>query len=341
MIRVSLLAAALLGLVPLAVPAQDARDVLIHSLEQESRVSYAGYQTTVVTDGGRARRAAQIVKRLAPNRLRIEYLAPSHLKGELVVDDGTRLRRSIPALRVVEEGPSRLQRSLQRHRDRIRDLREGKRTATLVGESSLLGRPVTIVQLAPSKPDRPTRTLWLDRATGVALRVEEKSPGGRTSVTSFERITFEPVLGDAEFHLEVPAGFTIVPAHMGRPISLQHANELARRLWGGLPMPAQVPAGFALTSAHELSFHQHPVIALRYTRGADALSLFVSDSAGEPFSAPVQPHVNVYQYPLGRVLVTLVGSPSPAQLSQIAASIRLPDEPGVAQTPVVNHSHPR
>jgi outer membrane lipoprotein-sorting protein len=341
MIRVSLFTAALFLLAPLSLPAQDAREVLIRSLEQESHVSFAGYQTTVVTDGGKVRRAAQVVKRQAPNKLRIEYLAPQHLKGEVVVDDGVRLRRYIPSLRVVEEGPSRLQRSLERHRTRIRDLREGKRTATLVGESSLLGRPVTIVQLAPSKPDRPTRTLWLDQTTGVALRVEEKSPGGRNSVTSFERISFQPVLGPTEFHLEIPAGFTIVPAHMGRPISLRHAQDLARHLWGGLPMPLQLPPGFALTSAHQLNFHKHPVIALRYTRGRDDLSLFVSDSGGEPFSAPVQPHVNVYQHPIGRVLITLVGSPSTTQLSQIAASIRLPDVLGVAQPPVVSRSHPR
>src|SRR5947207_4490957 len=125
MIRLALTAAALLSLAPLSLPAQDAREVLIRSLEQESHVSFAGYQTTVVTDGGKVRRAAQVVKRQAPNKLRIEYLAPQHLKGEVVVDDGTRLRRYIPALRVVEEGPSRLQRSLDRHRDRIRDLREG------------------------------------------------------------------------------------------------------------------------------------------------------------------------------------------------------------------------
>jgi hypothetical protein len=192
------------------------------------------------------------------------------------------------------------------------------------------------VQLAPARPDRPARTLWLDRATGVALRVEEKSPGGRTSVTSFERIGFDPVLGAAEFRLEIPAGFTVVPAHLGRPISLHRARELARRFWGGLPMPSQLPAGFALTSAHQLSFHKHPVIVLRYTRGRDDLSLFVSDSAGEPFSAPVQPHVNVYQHPFGQVLVTLVGSPSPAALSHIAGSLRLPEESGVSQPSIAN-----
>ena len=70
-------------------------------------------------------------------------------------------------------------------------------------------------------------------------------------------------------------------------------------------------------------------------------ALFVSDSAGEPFSAPVQPHVNVYQHPFGRVLVTLVGSPSTVQLSQIAASIQLSNEPGVPQPPLVSRTHPR
>src|SRR5437764_11548904 len=127
MIRASLAGAALLLMAPVSLSAQDARDIMIHSLAQESRVSYAGYQTTVVTEGGKVRRTAQVVKRRAPDKLRIEYLAPQRLRGELVVDDGTHLRRFISALRVVEEGPSRLHRSLERHRGRIRDLRDGKR----------------------------------------------------------------------------------------------------------------------------------------------------------------------------------------------------------------------
>src|SRR5437870_3937227 len=100
MSRASLLGAVLLIVAPLPISAQDARDVMIRSLEQESHLSFEGYQTTFVTDQGRERRTSQVVKRMAPDKLRIEYLAPQRLKGELVVDDGTRFRRYIPALRV-------------------------------------------------------------------------------------------------------------------------------------------------------------------------------------------------------------------------------------------------
>src|SRR5712692_7764307 len=175
MIRSRLAALSLLLLAAAPLRAQDAREALIHSIELESHVSYAGIQTTVVTDRGKSRMSRQVVKRLAPNKLRIEYLEPAGQRGELVIDDGQRLRHYIPSLRVVEEGPSRVARSLQRQQSRIRAVRAGKANSTLIGETMLLGRPVTIVSIAPAQPGRPVRTLWLDRATGVALQIADQT----------------------------------------------------------------------------------------------------------------------------------------------------------------------
>jgi outer membrane lipoprotein-sorting protein len=303
------------------VRAEDAREILIRSLKREREASYAAVQTTTVTTGSRTRRTEQVVKRL-PGKLRIEYREPARLKGGLVVDDGATFRRYIPSLKVVEEGTSRLGRARRRLEQQIREIREGKAEVTLVGEETLLGRKVSVVTVNPEKPDRPTRTLWLDRATGVPLRVVEKSRSGRTSVTTFERIEFKPVLGSAEFQLPIPANVTVVPARLGRPISPRHAEQIARRRWGDLPTPAALPEGFALTSAHQLSFRGRTVIALRYTRGREDLTLFASDASGEPFSAPVKPRVNVVQRPVGGVMITLVSSLPSDELQRMAHSLR-------------------
>lgn len=335
---------AALALLLLAAPlrAQDAREALIHSIEQEGRVSYVGLQTTVVTDRGKSRSARQLVKRQAPDKLRIEYLAPARQQGELVIDDGQRLRHYIPSLKVVEDGPSRVRRTLQRQQGRIRALRAGKTNVAFAGETMLLGRRVTVVTITPPNPARPRRTLWLDRVTGVALQIQDQSPGGRTSVTSFVQIAFDPILGPAEFQLPIPRGVTLVPESMGRPISVKRAEQIASRLWGGIPQPSQLPRGYVLTSAHQLSFRKQPVIALRYTHGRDDLSLFVSANAGEPFAAPVQPGViNVVQRPLGNILVTLVGSLPPAELERIASSLRLPNSASASQPPVASRRPPR
>jgi outer membrane lipoprotein-sorting protein len=315
--------AAIAALLLLSGPllAQDAREVLIRSLQRERSASYAGLQKTVVTDGGRTRQTEQVVKR-RKGKLRIEYLAPSRLKGELVVDDGNQFRHYVPALRVMEEGPSRASRAMHRRAEQIKHLREGRTQVTLRGEETLLGRKVDVVAVQPSKPERPFRTLWLDRETGVPLRVEEKRPSGRVSVTTFEQIDFKSIMGDAEFRLMVPQGATVVPASMGRPISPRRAEHLAQRLWGGLPALTP-PSGYELTSAHQLSFRGRPVVGLRYTRGKEALTLFVSEGSGERFSAPVQPRLNVVQRPIDRMLVTLVGSLPAGELQQLLGSVRL------------------
>src|SRR5881409_2245120 len=79
--------------------AQDARETLLRHLERGGGVTFAGRQTTVVTTDGRTRRTEQVVKRRGTSKLRIEYLAPPRLRGELVVDDGESFRHYIPALR--------------------------------------------------------------------------------------------------------------------------------------------------------------------------------------------------------------------------------------------------
>jgi negative regulator of sigma E activity len=172
----------------------------------------------------------------------------------------------------------------------------------------------------PAQPERRTRVFWVDHATGLPLRIEEKG-SDRTSVTTFQRIDFSPVLGDAEFQLPVPAGVTIVPASLGRPITLEHAEQMAKRFWGSMPTPGVLPPGYQLTSVHHLNFHRRPVIALRYTRGKEDLSLFISGATEEPFAAPVKPRLNVVQRPVGGVLVTLVGSLSTTELQRIATSL--------------------
>jgi outer membrane lipoprotein-sorting protein len=322
--------AALTALLLVGAPlrAEDGREVMIRSLEREGKVNYEGVQTTVVQEGGEKRRTRQVVKRRGLRQLRIEYLLPPRLRGELVVDDGVHCRHYIPALSLVEEGPSRLEHARQRHQERLKALRTGKLPVTLVGEERLLDRKVTVVTITPRDPDRPVRTFWLDHDTGVALKVEEHRRDGRTSVTTFEQFRSNPILGESEFHLETPVGATVVPASMGRPIPPGRATALARRLWGGLPTPALLPAGYTLTSAHLLHYRKRPVIALRYTRGHDDLSLFVSGSNGEPFAAPIKPRLNVVQRPMGGMLVTLVGSLPPARLQQVLDSVRQEEAPG-------------
>jgi outer membrane lipoprotein-sorting protein len=301
--------------------AEDAREILIRSLQRERGATYAGRQTTVVTDGGHTRRTEQVVKRRG-GKLRIEYLAPDRLKGELVVDDGRQFRHYVPTLRVMEEGRSRARRAMDRHHEQIKSLREGSTEVSYRGEETVLGRKVDVIAVQPSKPDRPSRVLWLDRETGVPLRVEEKRRSGRTSVTRFEQIDFSPILGEAEFRLPVPQGTSVVPSSMGRPISKRRAERLAQR-WGGLPAFTP-PAGYELTSTHQLSFRGRPVVGLRYTKGRDALSVFVSGGGGEPFAAPVQSRLNVVQRPVGGMLVTLVGSLPADELQQLLGSVRVP-----------------
>lgn len=330
--------------------ALDGREVLVRSLEREGQVDYEGLQATVVSWGrGRESRTEQIVKFKRPNRLRIEYLAPPRLKGDVVVDDGTRLRRFVRALGIVEEGPSPPRGFSGRQRPELeRALRRGALSVSLEGEETVAGRRAWVVTLAPRAPGRPGRKLWLDQEHGLPLRVRQTGPGGRVTDTFFQRITFGVTLDDREFVLEAPEGTPVVPRARGRAVSLPEAEKIAEQHWGRLYQIRSLPPGIALRSVRLLELDGKPVLHLRYGNGRRGFSLFQSEgpgprretlsewaagkedpppTAGRPHPPAPEGRPRAWGRPLvlelskGRARLTLIGPPGAARLRALAESI--------------------
>jgi outer membrane lipoprotein-sorting protein len=136
------------------------REVLLRSLEQEGTFDYAGTQSTLVKNGAKEHQTDQIVQFKHPNQLRIEYLAPPRLRGDVVIDDGVQTRRFVHKLGVIEQGPAVVRAFDPKRRRQIeRALRSGQLQVTMVGEEVVAFRRAWVIEVTPANPNRPRRKL--------------------------------------------------------------------------------------------------------------------------------------------------------------------------------------
>lgn len=133
--------------------------------------------------------------------------------------------------------------------------------------TELLGRPVERIDMQPLVPDRPSRRIYVDNATGVVLRSERVSDDGRLGeVTAF--IAFEPMPRGWRLNVSAPAGLRLSAETEMRPIAPAQAAAVA----GQALVRFVPPAGFHLTGLYRTG-GRHPVIQSVYSDGLSTLVL--------------------------------------------------------------------
>jgi outer membrane lipoprotein-sorting protein len=313
---------------PAAAQAPTARDVLLRSLQQEGQYDYQGTQSTIVKNGAKQNQTDQIVTFKRPNQLRIEYLAPPRLRGDVVIDDGVRTRRFAHKLGVVEEGPA-VARAFdpKRRRQVARAVATGQLQLAMLDEEIMAGRRAWVLDVTPTDPSRPRRRLWIDTEFGLPLRVLQTGPGERISDTFYRQITFNPILPDGIMVLPAPPGTPSVQRRKGRLVEIGEAERIAHANWGRLYQPRKLPPGVTLRLVQVLEFEGRPVVHLRYGDGVRGLSLFQSAGPGPKQPLPLQDMAigrqppNMIQFTRGRAALLLVGAFRPERLQKFADSV--------------------
>jgi outer membrane lipoprotein-sorting protein len=300
-----------------AAAQEDARALLARSLGQSDGVALVGEQVTAVTGpaGGR-REVVQAIRRRA-NHLRIDYLNPPGVQGQVMVDDGRTYRLFLPRFRLVEEGPSRLPGGAAQQQRLLLQLRRGRLDVRLEREETVAGRPARVVLITP--PNGKPRRLWIDRERAVVLKVEEQGSGAQVVSTYFTRVDFNTIPSDGDFVLNMPPGTQSFPARLGHPLLLPRAQAVARA-WGGLYQAGWLPGGFGLRGILRTQIDRAPAIVLLYANGQQTVLLFQHSGAGAP--APEQVRgLNVVQRAVEGVTLTAAGAVPAADLQHILDSV--------------------
>lgn len=196
---------------------------------------------------------------------RYEYRSPE-LQGLVLIDKGDTLIRLNPATRTatvetVHRSPATVDLVLKNYR------------ALLAGQERLLGRQTDVIALKPRHGEGPSRKLWIDRATGVVLRVEQYNSSGRlVSRSLYLSVDWKANPPDNLF--TIPEGWKQVNA----PVQTERhwkKEELSRYMGFTIREPSYVPPGFILDGFHMvLRPNMLPSAHIRYVDGLNSISIF-------------------------------------------------------------------
>ena len=212
---------------PVERPLPSAAVILATMLRAPATTDYEGTKVISTVRGRTAETVTMLEAYKRLGRLRLEFLSPESVSGRLMVDDGKTSWQYEPAMHLVVEGPSFVSGAGQPERAaaivRGYDVR-------ILGREEVIGRDTIVVSLAAGRSGS-QRRLWVDEATGVPLRTEERDARGESVFVSyFSRISYSLNLPTALFQFRRPAGARVVSFHLsGDPVgSPRELLELAR-----------------------------------------------------------------------------------------------------------------
>lgn len=288
------------------------------------------YEATQATQlfGPTPLRSVQLVKSDGPGRMRIEYLAPPAMRGEVILVKGGRMIRyaalgkgSATGETAQADDPAAGVEQL------IRAVRAGQVTLALGPMRTIAGRQARAV-IVTTSPGGPFRRLWIDPVTGIRMRQETcESDGDLTSASTITRIDLTPIFAPRDFE-------PINPSAIGRPDRYPAAGVFrtlteAQALVAFPIRTPRLPDDYRLTGCWVTILRLRRQVALRYSDGVSSFVLLQHPVAITPKGpgafAPgrrvVRPAGTV-QWLAGGRLFTLAGRVSQEDTDLIISSLQ-------------------
>lgn len=242
-------------------------------------VDYEGTKVLSAVRGDRAETVTALESYKRLGKLRLEFLSPESVSGRLIIDDGASSWQYEPSYHLVIRGPSFIH--PPGNSTQPPDILRSYLVAVL-GAEEVIGRQTIVVAMEP-RAGGASRRYWVDQATGVALRMEERDATGEIVFTSFfTRISFGLNLPPALFRFHLPAGARIVSLFLSGD-SADSPAALRRRAGFGSVVPASLPYGYRFRDGAVSQYGALITSAATYTDGVRALTVFQTPSSKMTF----------------------------------------------------------
>lgn len=253
---------------PVLLASADAATVIRAVLTAPTLVDYEGTKILTALRGRRAETVTILESYKRSGKLRLEFLSPESASGRLIVDDGASSWHYEPSRHIVMRGPSFV--TAQPAVDPAVIL--SRYDAMVLGNEQVIGRQTVVLSLQP-RGGGLVKRLWVDQATGVVLRTEERDPSGELLFSSlFSRISYSLNLPSALFRFHLPAGARIFSFYVsGDPIT--DPQELSRQAKFALRAPI-VLAGLRFRSGTVARHGALTAVTAQYTDGVGVVSVF-------------------------------------------------------------------
>jgi len=295
--------------------------LLTQMLQAENSLPLSGEQVTLVVRNGLDISSEQQVQRNGTRALRLDYLRPARLAGEEYLDNGRFYCHFVPSKNTLELSPSRVQSLRVRVPQVIRQVKSGRLLVQQVGQDTVAGHACVILQVTVrSAAAMPSQKFWVDPVNGAQLRNEQYDAQGQLrSASYYTQVVYNPVFAPATFRL--PAGGRVVATGFAPPTLT--LDQVRAQATFPVQMPAVLPAGFRYQGGSVSPHGSNQVVELRFSSGANALSVF--ETPERPGLGALPP-----QHPRGGVLfsrqnalkIVIIANLSNADLDSTLASLR-------------------
>lgn len=262
-----------------AAPVPSAEAILRTMLAAPALIDYEGTKVISTVRGTRAETVTilEAYKRLG--RLRLEFLSPESVSGRLIVDDGQSAWQYEPSMHLAVRGPSFVQGAARPERaaEIVRSYRP-----EVLGREVVIGRETAVLGLAAGAAGS-SRRLWIDEATGVVLRTEERDAQGEiVYVSYFSRISYSLNLPPALFRFRQPAGAKVLDFFIsGRQVATSEA--LRAHVGGRLPLPPRLLDRFAFREGRVAEHGAFTAATATYTDGVSVVTVFQTPTSRMAF----------------------------------------------------------
>lgn len=260
-------------------PLPEPASILRTLLRAPALIDYEGTKVISTVRGRTAETVTMLEAYKRLGKLRLEFLSPESVSGRLVVDDGVSSWQYEPAMHLVVRGPSFV--SGHGRPERAEEILRGYGVRVL-GREEVIGRDTVVVGLAAGRSGS-HRRLWIDEATGVPLRTEERDTRGEiVFVSYFSRISYSLNLPPALFQFRQPAGARVVAFHLtGDPVATP--SELLGRARSPAVVPVLLLGRYRFRDGRIARHGAFSATVAAYSDGISVLTVFQTPSSRMAF----------------------------------------------------------
>ncbi len=140
------------------------------------------------------------------------------------------------------------------------------------GNDTILDRTTVKLSLQPRHPRRISKTAWIDEATGLVLRTEDRDEyGNLIEEMYFSRIIVNPMIDESLFATDEWADRAV---EENQVIACGTMKEVEKEAGFALAAPVYMPAGFTLDRLRVILYANQPTAHFTYTDGLAQISLY-------------------------------------------------------------------
>lgn len=245
---------------------------------EDITMTIKGYSNSYIFGESTIIEIKQISKK--PKMMRVEYIQPAEIAGQIMVSDGKTLWMYDPTENqvITMDIPETGQPSEMDHMEFIAEVLNNSEIS-FHGSEIIDGRSTYVIEMIPEETGghffHEKTIFWVDKVTWMPLRIEMYDNESKLVDTmEFKNIEINTGVPDTVFEFKIPEGAEVKTREESREKEKVTIEEAQANSSFDILEPTYLPSGYEFDTVHTGDpKHNDSMIRLTYTNGEDSLAL--------------------------------------------------------------------